>query len=126
MFVYPKVITTYISCICLLYVSCVTFFPAPTYGNSSCTAEMRAKIEPFCKAYQEFDVTLCNCKDKDEHDQETRNNLQEGFEGCIAEDNSQECYESLAASASGLNGDCDGAGEEEGIGGEIVSKHPLI
>jgi hypothetical protein len=112
-----KTLTSYISSFCLLYVSCATFFPTPIKANPSCSSETRAQIEPTCKAYQEFSTEYCNCVDKEGHDQETRKNLQEGFEGCIADENSQECYENLAATSSGLTDSCNGMGENQGIGG---------
>tara|TARA_B100000925_G_scaffold230038_1_gene178620 strand:+ start:10955 stop:13204 length:2250 start_codon:yes stop_codon:yes gene_type:complete len=86
-------------------------------ANIDCTQETRDQIEPTCKSYQRFDSELCNCVDKDGHDPVTRKHLQDGFEGCIADENSQECYESLAAGASGLTDDCTDLSEKQGIGG---------
>jgi len=114
---YAKLLTSYICSFSILYVSCLNFFPAKAVAGSDCTSEMRNQIAPTCKAYQVFSSELCNCVDKEGHDQKTRNNLQEGFESCIDDENSQECYENLAASASGLTGNCDGYDESQGVGG---------
>ena len=110
-------LTSYISCFCVLYISCLSFFPQRAFANPNCPPEVVASIEPDCKAYQYFDMEACNCKDDPKYDLQTRENLQQGFEGCISDEKSQECYENLAASASGLTSDCKSLGDKEGIGG---------
>ena len=106
-----KPFTSLISCYALLFTSLLSFYPSNSWA---CTSEDRDLIAPTCKAYQTFDYDLCACKDNDDHDEETRENLQEGFNSCVDDDNSQECYESLAASTAGMSGECSGdvAGNE--------------
>ena len=94
-----KPFTSLISCYAVLLTSLLSFYPSSSWA---CTSEDMRLIAPSCKSYQVFSYELCACEDKEGHDEETRKNIQKGFDSCIADDNSQECHESLASATCDL------------------------